>query len=116
VPEGDNRQRADLFRKDLARLSVAYDFLSRIVDFADTDLEKRSIYYKHLLRFSASTTQRWLPFGDAGQVCAQGQREHALQLSGEDGLAEHPPKSVPAGEGPCPGDVEEIIQQANLPF
>jgi len=38
-----------LFRKDLGSFIRAYDFLSQIVNFADTDLEKRSIFYKHLL-------------------------------------------------------------------
>lgn len=38
-----------MFRKDVGGFIRAYDFLSQIVDFADTDLEKRSIYFKHLL-------------------------------------------------------------------
>lgn len=38
-----------IFRKDVGGFIRAYDFLSQIVDFGDTDLEKRSIYFKHLL-------------------------------------------------------------------
>lgn len=38
----------EMFRKDLASFIRAYDFLSQIVDYGDTGLEKRSIYYKHL--------------------------------------------------------------------
>lgn len=38
-----------LFRKDVGGFVRTYDFLSQIVDYADTDLEKRSIYFKHLL-------------------------------------------------------------------
>lgn len=38
-----------LFRKDVGGFVRAYDFLSQIVDYADTDLEKRSIFFKHLL-------------------------------------------------------------------
>ena len=51
VAGGDKaaQDQLDLFRKDLGSFVRAYDFLSQIVDFADTDLEKRSIYYKHLL-------------------------------------------------------------------
>lgn len=37
-----------LFRKDVGGFVRAYDFLSQIVDYADTDLEKRSIFFKHL--------------------------------------------------------------------
>lgn len=38
-----------IFRKDIGGFIRAYDFLSQIVDFGDTDLEKRSIFFKHLL-------------------------------------------------------------------
>ena len=37
-----------LFRKDIIGFIRAYDFLSQIVSYADTDLEKRAIFYKHL--------------------------------------------------------------------
>lgn len=39
----------NMFRKDVGGFVRAYDFLSQIVDFGDTDLEKRSIFFKHLL-------------------------------------------------------------------
>jgi len=38
-----------IFRKDVGGFIRAYDFLSQIVDYGDTDLEKRSIFFKHLL-------------------------------------------------------------------
>jgi type I restriction enzyme, R subunit len=47
--DGAEIDRLTLFRKDLGSFIRAYDFLSQIVNFADTDLEKRSIFYKHLL-------------------------------------------------------------------
>jgi type I restriction enzyme R subunit len=39
----------DLFRKDLGGFVRAYDFLSQIVDYGDSDLFKRSLFYKHLI-------------------------------------------------------------------
>jgi len=39
----------DLFRKDMTGFIRSYDFLSQIVNYADTDLEKRAIFFKHLL-------------------------------------------------------------------
>ncbi len=39
----------EMFRKDIDGFVRAYDFLSQIVDYGDTDLEKRAIYFKHLL-------------------------------------------------------------------
>lgn len=38
----------DVFRKDLTSFVRAYDFLSQIVDYGDSDLLKRSIFFKHL--------------------------------------------------------------------
>lgn len=38
----------ELFRKDISGFVRAYDFLSQIVDYGDTDLERRSIFFKHL--------------------------------------------------------------------
>jgi type I restriction enzyme R subunit len=39
----------ELFRKDLAAFIRLYDFLAQIVDYGDTDLEKRSVFFTHLL-------------------------------------------------------------------
>jgi type I restriction enzyme R subunit len=36
-----------ILRKDVGGLIRAYDFLPQIVGVADTDLEKRSILFKH---------------------------------------------------------------------
>lgn len=49
--DADGKQEIDalqIFRKDVAGFIRAYDFLSQIVDYGDTDLEKRSIFFKHL--------------------------------------------------------------------
>ena len=39
----------DLFRKDVGSFLRLYDFLSQIVNYADTDLEKRSLFLRLLL-------------------------------------------------------------------
>lgn len=39
----------ELFRKDVASFVRLYDFLSQIIDYGDTDLEKRSVFFTHLL-------------------------------------------------------------------
>lgn len=36
-------------RKDLQSFVHAYDFLSQIIDYGDTDLEKRALFFRHLL-------------------------------------------------------------------
>ncbi|HWS99890.1 MAG TPA: DEAD/DEAH box helicase family protein [Pyrinomonadaceae bacterium] len=51
LQEGDRQEldALEVFRKDLASFIRAYDFLSQIINYGDTDLEKRSAFYRHLL-------------------------------------------------------------------
>lgn len=39
-----------LFRKDAATFVRLYDFMSQVIDYGDTDLEKLSVYLRHLVR------------------------------------------------------------------
>ncbi|MDP3967206.1 MAG: type I restriction endonuclease [Nocardioides sp.] len=50
VADGDNStvEELDLFRKDVGSFVRLYDFLSQIVNYADTDLEKRSLFLRLL--------------------------------------------------------------------
>jgi type I restriction enzyme R subunit len=48
----------DVFRRDVGTFVRTYDFLSQIVDFGDTDLEKRAIFLKHLLPLLRSLRSR----------------------------------------------------------
>lgn len=52
LEEGDSEEvdRLDRFRKDLTTFVNAYDFLSQIINYGQTALEKRSIYYGLLAR------------------------------------------------------------------
>ncbi len=122
VAAGDRvaQDELDHFRKDLGSFVRAYDFLSQIVDFADTDLEKRSIYYKHLLPVLRVNDAK-MALDLSGVVLAKyalrdkGQAQ--LQLSGE-GAQLKPTTEVGTGQvkDPVLATWEEIIQQANLPF
>lgn len=38
----------EIFRKDLGNFTRTYDFLSQIINYGDTELEKRSVFYRHL--------------------------------------------------------------------
>ena len=54
VPGPGGRQphragRLEIFRKDLGSFVRAYEFLSQIFPYDDTDLEKQHVFYKHLL-------------------------------------------------------------------
>jgi type I restriction enzyme, R subunit len=50
VTNDDNAtiEELDLFRKDIGSIVRLYDFLSQIVNYGDTDLEKRSLYLRLL--------------------------------------------------------------------
>ena len=48
-----------IFRKDLGSFVRAYEFLSQIFEYDDTDLEKRNVFFRHL--------QPWLKLGKQGQ-------------------------------------------------
>lgn len=122
VAEGDKaaQDELDLFRKDLGSFVRAYDFLSQIVDFADTDLEKRSIYYKHLLpvlRVNDAKVALDLSGVVLAKYALKDKGQAQLQLSGEGELLK--PLTEPGtgqAKDPVLATWEEIIQQANLPF
>jgi type I restriction enzyme, R subunit len=40
----------EIFRKDVESFVRLYDFMSQIIDYADTDLERRSIFFRLLAR------------------------------------------------------------------
>ncbi|QDW61350.1 type I restriction endonuclease subunit R [Oerskovia sp. KBS0722] len=46
----------DTFRKDVSTYVRLYDFMSQVVDYEDTDLEKRSIFLRLLERYIRPTT------------------------------------------------------------
>ncbi|PHQ33150.1 type I restriction endonuclease subunit R [Rhodopirellula bahusiensis] len=46
----DTMDALTLFRGDIVSYTRAYTFLSQIFDYGNTDLEKRAIFYKHLVR------------------------------------------------------------------
>ncbi|WP_069146520.1 type I restriction endonuclease subunit R [Rhodococcus erythropolis] len=110
----------DLFRKDLGSFVRAYDFLSQIFDFADTDLEKRSIYYKHLLpvlRVNDAKVALDLSGVVMAKYALKDKGQAQLELTGEDATLK-PPTEMGTGQAKDPvlSTWEEIIQQANLPF
>lgn len=48
-----------IFRKDVGSFVRAYEFLSQIFEYEDTDLEKHNVFFKHL--------QPWLKLENQGQ-------------------------------------------------
>lgn len=46
----DERDALLLFQRDMSTFQRVYTYLSQIFDYGNTDIEKRSIFYKHVLR------------------------------------------------------------------
>lgn len=57
--QGDRKQldALDIFRKDMASFNRTYDFLSQIINYGDTELEKRSVFYRHLIPWLKTENQ-----------------------------------------------------------
>jgi type I restriction enzyme R subunit len=112
----------DLFRKDLGSFIRAYDFLSQIIDYQDTDLEKRSIFYKMLVRLISSENQD-REVVDLSEVVMthyklKKQEQADLKLSSEDPVLLDP--MTAAGSGSAheakKAHWSEIIEQMNTFF
>ncbi|RRR67135.1 MAG: type I restriction endonuclease subunit R [Candidatus Viridilinea halotolerans] len=109
----------ELFRKDLASFVRLYDFLAQIINYGDTDLEKRSIFFRLLLPLLA--TERLSEAIDLSGVELthyrlkdQGTRGLNLkEAKGDFGLV--PPGDVGSGESrdPLRAKLAAIIQRMN---
>lgn len=109
----------ELFRKDLASFVRLYDFLSQIINYGDTELEKRAVVFRLLLPLLA--TDRLSEEIDLSGVQlthyrlkVQEARRLNLKESGED-FALPPPGEVGSGESrdPHKARLAEIIQRMN---
>lgn len=123
VAAGDKttQDELDLFRKDLGSFVRAYDFLSQIVNFADPDLEKRSIFYKHLqpvLRVNDAPVALDLSGVVLAKYALKDKGQAQLTLADDDDALLKPATDVGSGQtnDPVLATWEEVIQQANLPF
>lgn len=115
----------EVFKKDLLSFCRYYEFVSQIVDFDDCELEKLSIYAKHLyplLRLDATEENVDLSDVVMTHYRLHEQRELDLQLGYK--VAQELPAYVPAtkeGSGAKPKDpktelLHEIIQRMNQLF
>ena len=123
VAAGDKttQDELDLFRKDLGSFVRAYDFLSQIINFADPDLEKRSIFYRHLLpvlRVRDAPVALNLSGVVLAKYALKDKGKAQLQLADDDDALLKPATDIGTGQtkDPVLASWKEIIQQANLPF
>lgn len=112
----------DLFRKDVASFIRLYDFLSQIIDYGDTDLEKRSAFYIHLLPWLQEEHQNDpidLSTVKLTHYRLESLEERRLRLGEAEGDYKlQPPTEVGKGEPrePESARISELVEQLNKIF
>lgn len=122
--EADDKTALDaleLFRKDLAAFVRAYDFLSQLVDYGDTTLEKRSVFYRFLLPLIEGGERSPAIDLSAVEMTHYQLRdlgERKLQLAGSEDSELSPLTGLGTGEtrDPALAKLSEVIQQMNKIF
>jgi type I restriction enzyme R subunit len=121
VEAGDKgaQDQLDMFRKDLGSFIRAYDFLSQIIDYQDTDLEKRSIFYKLLIRVIRADNQdrERIDLSEVVMTHYKLQKQQKADLRLAEGEAGQLDPAREAGSGtahdPLKARWAEIIEQIN---
>lgn len=104
----------ELFKKDLGSFSRFYEFMSQIVDYDDTDLEKLNLYARHLRPLLRETVT------DADEIDLEPLvlshyriakiRQQDLKLQDEQGAYQLPPTDG-LGSGKARDQKEELLSQ-----
>jgi type I restriction enzyme R subunit len=81
----------EIFRKDLATFVRMYDFLSQIINYGDTGLESRNIFFRHLIPLLKTEN-----LGEAIDLSKVHLTHYKLKHLGQQDLAL---ATIPAGEG-----------------
>jgi type I restriction enzyme, R subunit len=114
----------EIFRKDLATFVRMYDFLSQIINYGDTALEGRSIFFRHLIPL-LHTENLSKPIDLSAVHLTHYKLKHGgaqtLSLSTPDGGAEallHPLTAAGSGvpQDPAKALLKEIISRMNEIF
>jgi type I restriction enzyme R subunit len=109
----------DMFRKDVGSFIRLYDFMSQIVDYGDTDLEKRSIYLRLLERlirpetYTAEVDLSGVVLANVKQV-DKGKTD--ISLGGRTGLKGVTAAGSGANRDPKMVAFQEIIERLNELF
>lgn len=120
--DGHNAKQLDeleILRKDLATFVRLYDFLSQIINYGDVELEKRAIFFRHLLPLIETERQSEAIDLSAVQLTHyrlknQGQQRLNLKEgAGDYGLDAPSELGSGAGRDPIKAKLAEIIAKMN---
>lgn len=109
----------EMFRKDVSTFVRLYDFMSQIVDYADVDLEKRSIFLRLLERLIRDTN--WSSEIDLGDVTLVNIKQvdtgkHNLSLGDAKGLTGLTAAGSGTKKDPVLIAMEAVIERLNEQF
>lgn len=109
----------DLFRKDVSTFVRLYDFMSQIVDYADVDLEKRSIFLRMLERLIRE--DNWSADIDLSDIALVNVKQidtgiHDLSLGEKVGLTGLSAAGSGAKKDPTMVAIAEVIDRLNEQF
>ena len=120
VEDGDvvTVEELDLFRKDVGSFVRLYDFLSQIVNYADTDLEKRSLFLRLLAgRLTGRLGAEAVDFSTVELTHIKQARsgDHALDLGGGEAVGLRPVAATGTGTARDPRMVRlaEVLAKIN---
>lgn len=112
--EGDGLEidRLDLFRGDLTAFINAYDFLSQIINYEDTSVEKHAIYYRALARVIREDNRR-SPIDLAGvALIGYGIKKHeTLSIALDNGVLT--PLTEPGSKKPVDPVLARLFEAVN---
>lgn len=109
----------DLFRKDLQSFVRLYNFLSQIINYADTDLEQRAIFFRQLVPLlQTDKLAKTIDLSGVRLTHYRLKDQGSQQLNVRDGSGDYalrPPAEVGSGVGrdPVKSRLAEIIQKLN---
>lgn len=117
--DGEARDRLDIFRSDLTAFVHAYDFMSQVLNFEDTGIEKLSIYARALARLIRESVID-LPIDLASvELIGFGIRKDEtrhLELDGDKDLDPPTDMGTKTPKDPVLARLMEAVEQLNLLF
>lgn len=117
--EAAEAEKLHLFRSDLTSFVNAYDFLSQVVNFENTDLEKLSIYARGLARLIREEVMR-VPIDLSGvelvSYSVKKQPDASLVLDGDTELRGQKETGTRGPKDPQLVLLEEVVAQLNALF
>jgi type I restriction enzyme R subunit len=115
-----------MFVKDIQSFCNLYDFLSQIIPFGDNELEKRYVYFKHIMHDLREILRTEIPKGEALDLSTIQLTHFAVKKKGEPELKLDPDgdSTLTAGDGAGTGNprdkeqilLSQLVEQLNLIF